>query len=260
MFNFLKRTKKSPTLGQPQTLGNRISNILRANIHAALDAAENPEEMLNQFVRDFTTNIQEAESAVAGVIGNLRLLESTRHDTSTEVVSWNNKVVAASDRADQCRDAGNSSEASRYDQLATVALTRQIAAEKKLETLDPQIESQSATTEQLKNSLSMMREKLTYLTTKRDELISRAKVAQAQTLLVDAVSSINTSDPTSELSGFEHQVRQQEALVRGRAEVAASSFDTQFDELEALVGGGDAQNRLAALKADKNRPKRSLAN
>ena len=65
-----------------QSILGRIGQLARANIHALLDAAEDPEKMRDQMVRDYTANIAEAEAedAVAQTIGNLRLLE--RGDTA----------------------------------------------------------------------------------------------------------------------------------------------------------------------------------
>jgi phage shock protein A len=57
------------------TILGRIGQLVRANINAMLDGAEDPERMLDQLVRDFTNNIAEAEEAVAQTVGNLRLLE-----------------------------------------------------------------------------------------------------------------------------------------------------------------------------------------
>ena len=61
-------------MAQTSILG-RVSQLVRANINAILDGAEDPEKMLDQLVRDFTDNIAEAEDAVAQTIGNLRLIE-----------------------------------------------------------------------------------------------------------------------------------------------------------------------------------------
>ena len=61
-------------MAQTSILG-RIGQLLRANINAMLDSAEDPEKMLDQLVRDFTNNIAEAEEAVAQTVGNLRMVE-----------------------------------------------------------------------------------------------------------------------------------------------------------------------------------------
>ena len=44
-----------------QSILGRISQLMRANIHALLDQAEDPELMLDQLVRDYTNSIAEAE-------------------------------------------------------------------------------------------------------------------------------------------------------------------------------------------------------
>lgn len=240
--------KKKNKLGQPQTLTTRISTLLRANIHAALDSAEDPAKMLDQFVRDFTENIRAAEEAVALTIGNLRMMEKDRYDAMDSTRSWGKKALAASNKADTLRLQGNTAEANRFDRMATLALTNQLTAEKKVTAMDPQIDSQNTNVDQLKLGLNGMQHKLSELKSKRTELLARAQVAEAQGQLVAAVSSLNTSDPSSELARAEQSVRQQEALVAGRVELASSSLESQFDELESLGETSEIQSRLAQLK------------
>ena len=93
-----------------------------------------------------------------------------------------------------------------------------------------------------------MKDKLGELKIKRDQLAARQKAAEAQAQVTDAVSSINILDPSSELSRFEDKVRRTEALAQGKAEVAASSLDAQFAELETDASQVEIEARLAALK------------
>ena len=79
-----------------QSILGRIGQLLRANVNAILDEAEDPEKMLDQLVRDYTTNITEAEAAVAQTIGNLRLLEDDQREARTAVDDWGTKALAAS--------------------------------------------------------------------------------------------------------------------------------------------------------------------
>ncbi len=58
-----------------QSIFGRISTLVRANINAMIDQAEDPQKMLDQLVRDYTNNLADAEAAIAETIGNLRLLE-----------------------------------------------------------------------------------------------------------------------------------------------------------------------------------------
>src|SRR5450759_4922897 len=84
----------------------RIGNLVRANVNALIDGAEDPEKMLDQLVRDYTNNIAEAEQAVAQTIGNLRLAEDDASTAQAGVVEWGGKALAASHKADELRAAG----------------------------------------------------------------------------------------------------------------------------------------------------------
>lgn len=238
------RKKKSTALDPSRTIIDRVAQLVRANLHAALDPAEDPEKMLDQFVRDYTASIKEAEQAVAETISHLRLLEQSRREIAQKHADWGRKALTASTQADRLRAAGRMGKADDADRLATTALRKQRATE-----LDPQISRQGEVAEQLKSGLAVMREKLSELKDKRHELLASARTVEVQDRVIDAVSALNTADPAGELSRFEDGIRRREALVQGRAEVAATSLESQFDELESLGETAQAQERLAALKS-----------
>jgi phage shock protein A len=237
-----------------QSIFGRISQLARANIHAMIDGAEDPEKMLDQMIRDYTANITEAEQAVAQTIGNLRLMEADRDEDVAAARDWGSKALAASGRADQLRAAGNTAEADRLDGLAKVALERQIKAEQDGSSLHTQITSQQAVVDKLRAGLEGMKGKLHELKQRRDELVSRQKVAVAQNQMHDAIKSIDLADPTSELSRFEEKIRREEARALGNAELAASSLDNQFAELEDAGTAIEVESRLAALKSSQSSP------
>jgi len=87
------------------------------------------------------------------------------------------------------------------------------------------------------------------LVQKRDELVARAKMAQAQTQVQTTLKNASIMDPTSELSHYEDKVRHQEALAQGMAEVNADSVDSQFASLQGAEDSAEVDARLAALKA-----------
>jgi phage shock protein A len=232
-----------------QSIFGRIAQLAKANINALLDSAEDPAMMLDQMVRDYTNNIAEAESAIAQTIGNLRLLEQDHAEDVANAQDWGNKALAASRKGDELRAAGNAADADKFDNLAKVALGRQLAAEKEAKSAEPTIASQTEVVDKLKQGLDGMRGKLTELSSKRDELIARAKTASAQQQVMDAMKSIDLLDPTSEISRFEDKIRREEAKVLGQQELAASSLDAQFEQLADSDKEVEVDARLAALKA-----------
>jgi phage shock protein A len=234
-------------MAQTSILG-RIGQLVRANINAILDDAEDPERMLDQLVRDFTNNIADAEEAVAQTIGNLRLVEDDAREARAAAGEWLDKAKAASRRADELRAQGNTAEADRFDELARIAIRRQVSFEGTAKTLETQAAAQTELADKLKDGLNKLRAKREDLVNKRDELVSRAKMAQAQSQVQASLQSVSVMDPTSEISRFEERIRRQEAQVRGREEVAASSLDEQFASLESEEDDAEVDARLADLK------------
>ncbi|MGW4700361.1 PspA/IM30 family protein [Streptomyces sp. NPDC004285] len=235
-------------MSSKQTILGRVTQLAKANINALLDQAEDPQKMLDQLIRDYANNIAEAEEAVAATIGNLRLIEQDHKEDVEAAAEWGGKALAASRKADELRAGGQTAEADRFDNLAKVALGRQLQSEKEARTAEPTIAAQTEVVQKLRTGLDQMKAKLGELRAKRDELVARATSARAQNRMMDAVKNIDVLDPTSELSRFEDKVRREEARALGKQELAASSLDAQFEQLDALGDSAEIEARLAALK------------
>jgi phage shock protein A len=234
-------------MAQTSILG-RIGQLVRANVNALIDGAEDPEKMLDQLIRDFTNNMAEAEDAVAQTVGTLRMVEDDASEARAASAEWGSKAAAASRKADELRAAGNTADADRFDELAKVALRRQLSFEEQVKTFGTQIAQQTELVDKLKDGLTKLRAKREELVQKREELVSRAKMAQAQLQVQQTLRDASVMDPTSELNRFEERIRRQEAMARGRAEVAASSLDEQFASLDSDSDEMEVESRLKALK------------
>jgi phage shock protein A len=232
----------------PSSILGRMTQLVRANVNALLDQSEDPEKMLDQLLRDFSENIAEAEQAVAQTVGNLRLLEDDLREAQEAQAEWGGKARAASDKAGSMRTAGQTADADRFVELARIALRRQISYEESVKTMQQQVTQQTQLTNQLKDGLNKLRTKRENLSAKRDELVSRAKMAKAQTQVQQAVRDVSVMDPSSELNRFEDRIRHQEAMARGMAEVSASSLEEQFADLEDDETESEVEARLAAMR------------
>ncbi|USR79251.1 PspA/IM30 family protein [Arcanobacterium pinnipediorum] len=236
-------------MAEKQSILGRIAQLTKANINALLDRAEDPQKMLDQMVRDYTNSIAEAEDAVAVTVGNLRLAEADYDEDVRAASEWGTKAQAAVAKARELRASGNEDGAQKMENLAKIALERQISAETEARDAEPMINSQREVVTKLKDGLNVMRSKLEDLRSKRDQLVARAKSADAQNKVQDAISSINVLDPSTEIGRFEESVRRQEALALGKAEVASSSLEEQFAQLTSSTSQTEVEARLAALNA-----------
>ncbi|NLG10045.1 MAG: PspA/IM30 family protein [Coriobacteriaceae bacterium] len=232
-----------------QSIFGRIAQLARANINNLLDAAEDPQVMIDQMIRDYTDNIQEAEAAISQTLGNLRLMEEDVREDELAADEWGQKAKAAAAKAEEMLKESKKSEAEKFDNLARLALKKQLDFEQEVAALKPTVESQTVVVDKLRSGLSSMKDKLSELKAKRDELVSRERIADAQNQVHDAIQSIDITDPTSELGRFEDKIRREEARARGAAELAASTLDAQFESLEAAEDDIEIEARLAELKS-----------
>jgi phage shock protein A len=227
------------------TIFGRVSQLVRANINDLIDRAEDPEKMLNQLVLDYTNAIDEARSAVGSRIGYLRLEEEDAREAREEAGEWGQKAKAASRKADS---ATNAKEKARLNELARLALTKQVNLETQADKLEAKVKADTDLVDGLKDGLNKMEIKLETLKSQRQDLLARAKMVQAQQAVQGALASVNAADPTSDLARFEDRIRGQEAQVAGMAELQSETLDEQFAALDQDVISNEVEARLAALK------------
>lgn len=130
-------------------------------------------------------------------------------------------------------------------------LARQIQHENDIKAAEPTIAQQNETVDQLKSGLTTMKTKLGDLKSRRGTLVARARSVEAQETVQDAMASIDVMDPTSDLARWEDQIRKEEAMVAGRAEVQATSLQDQFAELESSGDDAEIKAQLHQLKGQQ---------
>lgn len=229
----------------------RIAQLARADINALLDQVEDPQKMVDQMVRDYTSAISDGESAVAQTIGMCRIMEQDAREDQRAAVEWQARAAAASERADEMRVAGDVGQADRFDDLARVALRRQIDDEANARRLAEAIAEQTDVLDRLRDGLAQMHARLDELRRKRDELIARAKTAETRNRMRDTMRSVDILDPGSEIARFEEKIRREEARIRGREEMGVSSLDAQFESPIRRSSDAEVEARLAAMKSSQ---------
>lgn len=257
-----------PTMGKNKnSIFARFNNLIRAKINTAIDKAEDPQEMLNQLIRDYKEEIRVAEANVAEVIGNLRIMESDHKKEQGKVQEWQVKAQAASNKADEFRAQAEKLEvddparteaeaqADKFDGLARIALKNRTNAEKTAEKLEEQIKVATPRVDSLKGQLSDAREKLAAAHHQRDELLARHKTNEAMGRILDATESINVNGTnlSSPMNEWEERIAREEARLQGRQEIMADPVKDGFDELDSLAVDSALDDELAKLKANNKK-------
>lgn len=213
---------------------DRISNIIRANLNDLLDSAEDPEAMLNQIIRDMNDALRQADSDIADQIAQQKMIEGDLDDARRNEKAWQSKAELAVNK--------------NRDDLAREALLRVNDYTEQVSIYEKQLEGQKGAVTELKSKRDLLKSKYEQAQRNRENLVARARAAQAKSKITRVSTTANTADYASELERMERKIRQQEARAEADEEVADSKTSVQ-DEFDQLGANDQVEAQLAALKA-----------
>jgi phage shock protein A len=216
------------------TVFDRISNIIRANINDLLDSAEDPEAMLNQIMRDMNDALRQADSDIADQIAQQKLLEGDLDSARRNMSAWESKSELAVSK--------------NRDDLAREAIVRTNDYNEQVSIYEKQLEAQRAAVTELKSKRDLLKTKYDQARRNKDNLVARARAAQAKSKITKVTGQANTADYASELERMERKIREQEARADADEEVAASKSSVE-DEFDRMGVDQHVEEQLAALKA-----------
>lgn len=211
---------------------DRVSNILRANVNSMLDQAEDPEKMIDQIIRDMDSALQDGRAQVRDMIAQQKLIEGDQANAQKQANEWSQKAELAVSKS--------------RDDLAIEALRRKKDYDAQMQIYQGQLDAQKQAVDQLKKQLEQLEFKYDDAVRNKDVLIARRKRAAAQQQLASAGAKLRVPDYGAELDRMDRRIREEEARAAATAEVAQSTIEKQFEDLE---GDDELKGQLAALKA-----------
>lgn len=240
------RKRKAATPSSPTTVLGRVKSIARANIQDLLSEAKDPEQMAAELIETYEVALTDARHAVQEAISALRTAEGKQAEDESAIASWRDKAELAAARSAKLA-VKDPEGAAKAEGLALTALQNERRLEIRVEKRRPGIEDQQDLVEGLKKGIEQMEQRFEELQDKRDQLLSRARFAQAQSTVAVAVRESDSSNATSKMSALERDVLEREARALGEMELANSSVEAQFRQLEAEASGVSAELELEEL-------------
>ncbi|TNF27066.1 MAG: PspA/IM30 family protein [Deltaproteobacteria bacterium] len=215
----------------------RISTLVKSNINAMISKAEDPEKILNQLIIDMREQFLEARKQVAVAIADEKRLKRQYENELQKAQEWEKKAMIAV-------KAGR-------DDLATQALARKTEHDQLASEWQQQWVAQKQAADQLREALSRLNAKIQEASRKKNLLIARAKRAEAQKKIQDAMSGMGDSGAFDTFARMEEKVERQEAEAQAAIELSGETDgDSLAGEFAALESSGAGQSdALAALKA-----------
>lgn len=144
----------------------RIRQIISANIDHLIENAEEPEIMIEQFIREMDEGIMNLRTEVARAIAAEKRLARRMEDGLVKIRTWQED----SERAVM---EGN-------DALARKAIANRLDEEKALAELEGQHKKALAVSETMKEDLRLLENKIQEARRRKENLVARKRSAQAQ--------------------------------------------------------------------------------
>lgn len=197
---------------------DRLSLLLRANVHAAVDRAEDPEKMLDQLIRDAEAGRQAGQRQLVEVV-------TQRNRIAAEAAHEEKLARKALAQAETAVRNGN-------DELAREALRRRHDAVEAAALYSQQAEAQQLMVDRLKTQLGQVDTKLRRMRQERTSLVARKRAADAQTAVATVALKMGEVSVEGELTRMGRRVRQSEAIAAASLEMYSDSLSGRLDAFE----------------------------
>lgn len=210
----------------------RLRDLTMSNINAIIDKAEDPIKMTDQYIRDMTEDLEDAEKAVASQIAIEKRFKAL----------YEEQAALVEKRTQQAHTAAQA----QNIELARRALEEKKAAEAKRDEYKASYDQNKLAADNLRSKLDEMRKQLTAMKNKRETLVARYNAAKAQTEINKAMNGFSSDSASSGLQRMEEKMLQMEARAEASNELNTKekSLDEEFESL-----GKDkvVEDELAAL-------------
>ena len=216
----------------------RFKDIMSSNINALLDKAEDPEKMIDQYMRDLQEDLRKVKSETATVMAEEQRCKRQLDECDAEIAKMQNY-------AEKALLAGNEADAMKF-------------LEKKNQLIQKQVPLQQAYDAAAANSAKMkqLHDKLTKdvqdLNNRRDAIKAKVQVAKTQEKMNKMVGSIG--DSSASLAAFDRMEAKANSML-DKANAMSELNSMGGDSIDDLASKYDeaptaaVSDELAALKA-----------
>lgn len=218
----------------------RFKDIMAANINALLDKAEDPEKMIDQYLRNLEDDLGEVKAETASVIAEEKSAKRKLDDCNEEMAKM-------TEYAKRAVAAGNDDEARQF-------LNKKAELADKASVLQQQYDVCADSAAKMRDMHDKLEEDIASLKSKRETLKAKAKVAETKKKMSKLGSGLESAG--SNLAAFdrmEDKVNKMLDEADAMAELNAEKPDS-LEELakkyEGLSDNSAVDDELAALKAE----------
>jgi phage shock protein A len=227
------------------SLFQRAHDIVAAKANKALDAAENPNEMLDYSYEQMLDHITQVRRALVDITASKKQLELQEQQLQHSV--------------DHLGDQAKAALAAGREDLAREALSRKAAAQQQIDEMEPQHQQLNDEEQKMEQTLSTLQQRVNDFRSKKEVMKAQYTAASAMTSVNEEAAGISRSfsDSGAELQRAQDKIATMQAraaatdelLQSGVLEDVGGGTDDIQRELDEASASADVDKELAALKA-----------
>lgn len=219
----------------------RFRDVMAANFNALLDKCEDPQKMIDQYLRDLEKDFGNVRAETASIMADEKAARRKLDECQEEM----NKMA---EYAKKAVTAGNDGDAKEF-----LRKKSELAAQ--MEVLTANYTAACENSKKMKQMHDKLQGDIAELKSRRDMLSAKSKVAETQAKLNKMGSS--ASDAGATMSAFDKmeekinkQLDEQNAMAELNSTVEADTADSLIEKYEQESKDTDVDAELAALKAE----------
>jgi phage shock protein A len=227
------------------TLFQRAHDILAAKANKALDAAEQPDEMLDLSYEQMLDHLTKVRQALVTVAASRKQIELQEQQLQHS--------------ADHLQDQAKAALAVGREDLAREALQRKAAAQGQIDGMESQHQQLNEEQDKLEQTLAALQQRVNQFRTQKETLKAQYTAASAEASVNESVAGISTTlgDSGAALDRAQDKIATMQAragaldelLQSGVLEDVGGGTDDIQKELDEAGASADVDRQLAALKA-----------
>jgi phage shock protein A len=222
---------------------NRFKDIMSSNINALLDKAEDPEKMVDQYLRNMESDLGKVKAETAAVMA-----EETRR--KRELSECESEIEKMQTYAKKALEAGNEADARAF-------LEKKSSLAKEQELLMQSYTVAAENAEKMRNMYEKLTKDIATLQSRKNEIKIKTKLAKTQTKISQMGGTSSIHGTMSAFDRMEEKANRMldEANAMRELEESSSKDDIAdlMDKYESEPSNSDVDDELAALKAELNK-------
>lgn len=219
----------------------RFKDIMAANVNALLDKAEDPEKMIDQYLRNLESDFAKVKAETASIMAEEKSARRKLDECDEEIVrmgEYAKKAVAA----------GNDNDARQF-------LTKKNELTQKREVLAKSYELAQDNAAKMRQMHDKLESDISEMKSKRDMLKAKAKVAQTQRKINEMGAGLESAgNNAAAFERMEEKVNRMLDEADAIGELNKSASGNDIDDLASKYDmadtGSGVDDELAALKAE----------